>query len=146
MHWLSLNDVSRCFQHYFSKSATTAHFIHMSFLGVTGTMKCLASGRSHEKPCESTLRLKPGPFNAFPNDKFYTLPNSKSLQTTILNFMKMAVNSFKGYKNTAGKGEIARYEQFLRFPQCFQKGPVLEKRKKNQGLFGKGSGVLYVTT
>ena len=24
-------------------------------------------------------------------------------------------------KNTAGKGEISRYEQFLLFPQCFQK-------------------------
>ena len=24
-------------------------------------------------------------------------------------------------ENTAGKGEIARYEQFLLFPQCFQK-------------------------
>ena len=27
----------------------------------------------------------------------------------------------KGVENTVGKGEIARYEQFLRFPQCFQK-------------------------
>ena len=32
-----------------------------------------------------------------------------------------------------GKGEIARYEQFLLFPQCFLKTVV-----KNQGLFGKG--------
>ena len=27
----------------------------------------------------------------------------------------------KGEENTEGKGEIARYEQFLPFPQCFQK-------------------------
>ena len=26
-----------------------------------------------------------------------------------------------GKENTVGKGEIARYEQFLLFPQCFQK-------------------------
>ena len=26
-----------------------------------------------------------------------------------------------GRKNTVGKGEIACYEQFLLFPQCFQK-------------------------
>ena len=26
----------------------------------------------------------------------------------------------KGVENTVGKGEIARYEQFLLFPQCFQ--------------------------
>ena len=27
----------------------------------------------------------------------------------------------KRVENTAGKGEIARYEQFLLYPQCFQK-------------------------
>ena len=27
----------------------------------------------------------------------------------------------KRVENTMGKGEIARYEQFLLFPQCFQK-------------------------
>ena len=27
----------------------------------------------------------------------------------------------KWVENTAGKGEIAHYEQFLLFPQCFQK-------------------------
>ena len=27
----------------------------------------------------------------------------------------------KEVENTVGKGEIARYEQFLLFPQCFQK-------------------------
>ena len=26
---------------------------------------------------------------------------------------------YKSFKNTAGKGEIARNEQFLLFPQCF---------------------------
>ena len=29
--------------------------------------------------------------------------------------------SSKWVENTVGKGEIARYEQFLLFPQCFQK-------------------------
>ena len=28
---------------------------------------------------------------------------------------------YKRVENTVGKGEIARYEQFLLFPQCFQK-------------------------
>ena len=36
-------------------------------------------------------------------------------------------------ENTVGKGEIARYEQFLLFPQCFQKTCTAD-----QGLFGKG--------
>ena len=35
--------------------------------------------------------------------------------------MKMAEKFSKGVENTAGKGEIACYEQFLLFPQCFQK-------------------------
>ena len=32
-------------------------------------------------------------------------------------------------ENTLGKGEIARYEQFLLFPQCFQKACFLEASK-----------------
>ena len=32
---------------------------------------------------------------------------------------------FKQVENTVGKGEIARYEQFLLFPQCFQKACFL---------------------
>ena len=35
--------------------------------------------------------------------------------------MKMVANSPKWTENTVGKGEIARYEHFLLFPQCFQK-------------------------
>ena len=38
----------------------------------------------------------------------------------------------KWIENTVGKEEIARYKQFLLFPQCFQ------RTRKNQGLFGKG--------
>ena len=33
----------------------------------------------------------------------------------------MAESSFKQVENIVGKGEIAHYEQFLLFPQCFQK-------------------------
>ena len=36
----------------------------------------------------------------------------------------------KGVKNTVGKGEIARYEQFLLFPQCFQKSAPVWGRVK----------------
>ena len=43
---------------------------------------------------------------------------------------------FKRVENTVGKGEIARYEQFLLFPRCFQK--IYTAARKNQGLFGKG--------
>ena len=39
-------------------------------------------------------------------------------------------------ENTVGKGEIARYEQFLLFPRVFKRN-ALETRK-HQGLFEKG--------
>ena len=35
--------------------------------------------------------------------------------------MKMEESYPNSLENTVGKGEIARYEQFLLFPQCFQK-------------------------
>ena len=42
-----------------------------------------------------------------------------SVQTTISNLTKL--KKAKQVENTVGKGEIARCEQFLLFPQCFQK-------------------------
>ena len=59
--------------------------------------------------------------NPLPDDKI--LVWSKSKQPADDNF-EFDVNSRKFSKlveNTVGKGEIARYEQFLLFPPCFQK-------------------------
>ena len=42
------------------------------------------------------------------------------MQTT-LDITKMIVSVFYRVENTVGKGEIASYEHFLLFPQCFQK-------------------------
>ena len=42
----------------------------------------------------------------------------------------------KRVKNTVGKGEFTRYEQFILFPHCFQK--TLMQTRKNLELFGKG--------
>ena len=56
--------------------------------------------------------------NLSPNDKF-----SRLKQFADENF-ELDENDRKfsqGVENTLGKGEIARYEQFLLFPQCFQK-------------------------
>ena len=44
---------------------------------------------------------------------------------TMSNLMKMAVSPYKWVQNTVGKGKIAHYEQFLLFPQCFQKACVV---------------------
>ena len=38
----------------------------------------------------------------------------------------------KWIENTVGKGEIARYEQFLPFPQYFQKPGLVWERVKNE--------------
>ena len=57
------------------------------------------------------------PVNPFPN-------NSSKLKEFADDNLKFDENDRKfseWVKNTVGKGEIARYEQFLLFPKCFQK-------------------------
>ena len=39
---------------------------------------------------------------------------------TISDFTKKGIKLSKRVENSVGKGEIARYEQFLLSPQCFQ--------------------------
>ena len=59
-------------------------------------------------------------FNPFPNDKFKT---SRLKEFTDNNFKygESGRKFNKWLENTVGKGEIAHYEQFLLFQQCFQK-------------------------
>ena len=42
----------------------------------------------------------------------------------------------KWVENTVGKGEIAHYEQFLLFPQCFQK--AFSQGRQTASLCGNG--------
>ena len=58
-------------------------------------------------------------FNPLPDKKFYTLPNWKSFEN--FKFDENGRKLTKWVENTVGKGEMARYEQFLLFPLCFQK-------------------------
>ena len=58
--------------------------------------------------------------NPFQDDKY----NSSKLKEIADDNFKFDENGRKFSKwleNTVGKGEIARYEQFLLFPHCFQK-------------------------
>ena len=59
------------------------------------------------------------PFNPFPNDKF------KFFQTEFaednFKFDENGRKLSRWVENTVRKGEIACYEQFILFPQCFQK-------------------------
>ena len=52
--------------------------------------------------------------------------------------MKMAESSLKTPENTVGKREIARYEQFLLFPLCFQKTCTCAADVIIRAFLGKG--------
>ena len=47
--------------------------------------------------------------------------NERVCRQEFLHLMKMPETFSKLVENTVGKGEIAHYEQFLLFSQCFQK-------------------------
>ena len=59
--------------------------------------------------------------NPFPNDKFLDWSKLKEFADDNFKFDENDGKFPKRIENTVGKGEIARYEQFLLFPQCFQK-------------------------
>ena len=42
----------------------------------------------------------------------------------------MGIHLSDRVENIVGKGEIARYKQFLLFPQCFQKLPVFDSQNE----------------
>ena len=41
----------------------------------------------------------------------------------------MGIQLSDGVENIVGKGEIARYQQFLLFPECFQKLSLVDASK-----------------
>ena len=59
-------------------------------------------------------------FNPFPNDKLQ-ISKLNEFADDNFKFDENARKLPKRVENTVGKGEIARYEQFLLFAQCFQK-------------------------
>ena len=60
-------------------------------------------------------------FNPFPTDTLLDSSNLKEFADNNSKFDENGRKFSKSLENTVGKGEIARYEQFLLFPQCFQK-------------------------
>ena len=58
--------------------------------------------------------------NPLPDDKFKT-SKLKEFADDNFKFDENGRKLSKRVENTMGKGEIARYKQFLLFPQCFQK-------------------------
>ena len=80
---------------------------------------CVAKGEMNE-PCSLKRQFNPLQcFKPFAKNKFKTLPKLKSLQMTIFKFDENGGKFSERVENIVGKEEIARYEQFLLFPQCF---------------------------
>ena len=57
----------------------------------------------------------------FPKRQILDSSRLKELADDNIKFDENGRKFSKRIENTLGKGEIARYEQFLLFPQCFQK-------------------------
>ena len=60
-------------------------------------------------------------FNPLPDDKILDWSKLKQFADDNYKFDENSRKFSKQVENTVGKGEIACYEQFLLFPQCFQK-------------------------
>ena len=60
-------------------------------------------------------------FNSFPKRQILESSKLKEFADDNFKFNENGRKFSKWVENTVGKGEIARYEQFLLFPQCFQK-------------------------
>ena len=71
--------------------------------------------------CSFLLTLSFLSFNPFPNDKILDSSKFKAFADENFEFDDNGRKFSKWLENTVGKGEIARYEQFLLFPLCFQK-------------------------
>ena len=67
--------------------------------------------------------------NPFPNNKILDSSKLKEFAEDNFKFDEKGTKFSEWFENTVGKGEIARYEQFLLFPQCFQKTCTAETWK-----------------
>ena len=75
--------------------------------------------------------------NLLPDNKILDRSNLKQSADNNFEFDENSKKFSKWAENTVGKREIARYEQFLLYPQCFQKACFLEASK---GLHCVGMG------
>ena len=81
------------------------------------------------------------PLKPFPKRQILDLSKLKEFADDNFKFDENGRKFFRRVENTVGKGEIARYEQFLLFPQCFQKTCTADTVAS--GLFGKGLKPLH---
>ena len=82
----------------------------LSVMGIFSLSHCLLCPfrvKSHHLTLSQTTKFRLTKLKEFAGDKFKFNEKGRKLSKQI--------------ENTVGKGEITRYEQFLLFPQCFQK-------------------------
>ena len=60
------------------------------------------------------------PISPFPKREILDASKPRGFADDNFRFDENGRNISKWVENTVGKGEIARFEQFLLFPQCFQ--------------------------
>ena len=68
-------------------------------------------------------------FNPFLHDKILYQTKLKAFADDKLDVTKKIISVFDRVENIVGKEEIARYEQFLLFPRCFQNLSVVDESK-----------------
>ena len=68
--------------------------------------------------------------NPLPDEPVLHSPNSAANENMTANTKTNGDQLSVLVENIVGKGEIARYEQFLLFPQCFQKQSVVDASKR----------------
>ena len=68
-------------------------------------------------------------FNPFPKRQIFRRSKQKEFADDNFKFNESGRKFSKRVENTVGKGEIARHEQFLLFPQCFQKCCIADTYK-----------------
>ena len=65
--------------------------------------------------------MSPALWKKKPKRQILDSSKMKDFADDYFKFDKIGRKFAKWVENTVEKGEIARYKQFLRFPQCFQK-------------------------
>ena len=74
-----------------------------------------------KKPFENIVGINP-----FPKRQVLESYRLKEFADDNFNVDENGRKFSKWIESTVGKGEIARYEQFLLFPQCFQKACIAD--------------------
>ena len=71
--------------------------------------------------------VNPYMYPDMPNSGFSSSATNKDMMAK---YGRSGIQLSARVENIVGKGEIARYEQFLLFPQCFQKQSVVDVLKR----------------